>query len=109
METRCNCPVPGWNRTRNRTGNLDPLLTLASAHASRGNDRYIPNVEHLYLTIPSQALTLSQLRSYQMFEVFLIVSINNSVGVWAILNFPLLGDVFLYRLARRIPLKEEVP
>jgi len=44
-----------------------------------------------------------------MFEVFLIVSINNSVGVWAILIFPLLGDVFLYRLARRIPLKEEVP
>ena len=28
METCCNGPVPGWNRTRNRTGNLDPLLTL---------------------------------------------------------------------------------
>jgi len=28
VETRCNGPVPGWNRTRNRTGNLDPLLTL---------------------------------------------------------------------------------
>jgi len=27
-ETWCNSPVPGWNRTRNRTGNLDPLLTL---------------------------------------------------------------------------------
>jgi len=27
--TRCNGPVPGWNRTRNRTGNLDPLLTLS--------------------------------------------------------------------------------
>ena len=31
VETRCNGPVPGWNRTRNRTGNLDPLLTLHAA------------------------------------------------------------------------------
>ena len=28
METCCNSPVLGRNRTRNRTGNLDPLLTL---------------------------------------------------------------------------------
>jgi hypothetical protein len=28
--TRCHGPVPGRNRTRNRTGNLDPLLTLPS-------------------------------------------------------------------------------
>ena len=28
METRCNGPVPGRNLTQNRTGNLDPLLTL---------------------------------------------------------------------------------
>ena len=31
METRCNGSVPGWNRTRNRPGNLDPLLTLVRA------------------------------------------------------------------------------
>ena len=28
VETRCNSLVPGWNQTRNRPGNLDPLLTL---------------------------------------------------------------------------------
>jgi len=31
VETRCNGSVPGWNRTRNRPGNLDPLLTLVAA------------------------------------------------------------------------------
>jgi len=31
VETRCNGSVPGRNRTRNRTGNLDPLLTLVAA------------------------------------------------------------------------------
>jgi hypothetical protein len=25
--TGCNGSVPGWNRTRNQPGNLDPLLT----------------------------------------------------------------------------------
>jgi len=29
VETRCNSSVSGWNRTRNRPGNLDPLLTLS--------------------------------------------------------------------------------
>jgi len=28
VETRCNSSGPGWNRTRTRPGNLDPLLTL---------------------------------------------------------------------------------
>jgi len=28
--TRCHGPVPGRNRTRNQTGNLDPLLTLCT-------------------------------------------------------------------------------
>jgi len=31
VETRCNGSVPGWNRSRNRPGNLDPLLTLVLA------------------------------------------------------------------------------
>jgi hypothetical protein len=44
-----------------------------------------------------------------MFEVFLMVRVNNSVGLRALLNFRLLGDAFLYRLARGIPFKEEVP
>ena len=28
MKTRWNGSDPGWNRTRNQPGNLDPLLTL---------------------------------------------------------------------------------
>jgi hypothetical protein len=44
-----------------------------------------------------------------MFEVFLIVTINKSVGLWGILNFTLLRDMFSYRLARGIPLEERVP
>jgi hypothetical protein len=44
-----------------------------------------------------------------MFEVFLIVRINKSVGLRGILNFPLLRDAFPYRLVRGIPLKEGVP
>jgi hypothetical protein len=43
-----------------------------------------------------------------MFEVFLIVRINKSVGLRGILNFPRLREVFPYRLARGIPLKEGV-
>jgi len=34
VETLCNGLVPGWNRTRNRPGNLEPLLTLAMSHRS---------------------------------------------------------------------------
>jgi len=56
-----------------------------------------------------KALTLSCLRSYELLEVLLIVRINTSVGLRGILNFSLLRDVFPYRLARGIPLKEGVP
>ena len=63
---------------------------------------------HIGCCLP-KALTLSRLRSYEMFEVFLIVRINKSVGLRGILNFPLLRDAFPYRLARGIPLKEGVP
>jgi len=44
-----------------------------------------------------------------MFEVLLIVRINNSVGLEGIGNFPLLRDAFPYWLARGIPLEEGVP
>jgi hypothetical protein len=30
VKTRCKRPVPRWNRTRMRTGHLDPLVTLPS-------------------------------------------------------------------------------
>jgi len=42
VETRCNGPVPGWNRTRNRTGNLDPLLTLGTFSLARNTTRFGP-------------------------------------------------------------------
>ena len=41
-----------------------------------------------------KALTLTQLRSYEMFEVLRIVRINNSVGLWGILKFRLLRERF---------------
>jgi hypothetical protein len=53
-----------------------------------------------------KALTLTRLRSYEMFEVLLIVRINKSVGLPGILNFHLLRDGIPCRLARGIPLKE---
>jgi hypothetical protein len=43
-----------------------------------------------------------------MLEVLLIVRINKSVGLQGFLNFRLLIDVFPYRLARAIALKEGV-
>jgi hypothetical protein len=55
-----------------------------------------------------KALTLTRLRSLEMFEVLLIVRINKSMGLWGILNFRLRRDAFPYRLARCIPLKEGV-
>jgi hypothetical protein len=43
-----------------------------------------------------------------MFEVFLILSIDKSVGRQGILNFPLLRDAFPFRRGRGIPLKDGV-
>jgi len=56
-----------------------------------------------------KALTLSPLQSDEMFEVFLIIGINKSVGLRRIINFPLLRDTLLYRLARGILLQDGVP
>jgi hypothetical protein len=44
-----------------------------------------------------------------MFEVLLIVTINESVGLRRILIFRLLRDTLPYQPAREIPLKEGVP
>jgi hypothetical protein len=44
-----------------------------------------------------------------MFDVFLNVRINKSMGLRGMLNIPLIRDAFPYRLARGIPLKEGVP
>jgi len=43
VETRCNGSVPGWNRTRNQPGNLDPLLTLVGADDKPENQEGHPN------------------------------------------------------------------
>jgi hypothetical protein len=56
-----------------------------------------------------KGLTLSRLRSYKMFEIFLIDRMNKGVHLSEILNFPLLRHAFPYPLARRIPVKERVP
>jgi hypothetical protein len=54
-----------------------------------------------------KALTLTPIQLYKTFAMLLLVRINQSVSRWGILNFCLLSDVFSYRLARGIPLKEE--
>jgi hypothetical protein len=56
-----------------------------------------------------KALTLTRLRSYEMFQVLLIVRINKSTGLQGNLHFRLLRDAFPYRMAKGIPLKEGVP
>jgi hypothetical protein len=56
-----------------------------------------------------KALTLTRLRSYEMFKVFLIVRINKSMCLQGILTVRLLRDAFPYRLGRGILLKEVVP
>jgi hypothetical protein len=53
-----------------------------------------------------KALALKPLGSYKIFEFLLIITINKSMGLRGILNFHLLRDAFLYRLAREIPLKK---
>jgi hypothetical protein len=57
----------------------------------------------------SNSCALARHWSYYMFKFLLIVRINQWVGLWGILNFPLLRDVFPYRLAGGFPLKDGVP
>jgi hypothetical protein len=56
-----------------------------------------------------KALTLTRLWLLKMFEVSLIVRINNSMGLRGILNFPMLRDSFWYWLPRGIPLNGADP
>jgi len=81
---------------------------LLRMHAQAIVPTFLTSNIYIGLCIP-KALTLTQLWSYEMFEVLRIIRINKSVGLRGILNFRLLGDAFLYRLARGIPLKEGVP
>lgn len=54
------------------------------------------------------ALTLTQLCWYEMFEGLLIVRIHKSMGLWGMFHLPLLRDAFLYCLATGLPLEEVV-
>jgi hypothetical protein len=56
-----------------------------------------------------QALRLTALQLYEMFDGLRIIRINNRVGCPGILNFHLVREVFPYRLATGIPLKQGVP
>jgi hypothetical protein len=91
----------------------------------RGSDRSLPHLPlqmHAEDIIPTiltsmismgrchpKALILKQHQSYKMIEVLLIISINDSMGLQGIVNFHLLRDSFVYRLARGLPLNEGVP
>ena len=77
-------------------------------HAEDIIPTFLKSNTYIGICLP-KALTLTGLRSYEMFEVLLIVRINKSMGLRGILNFRLLRDAFPYRLARGIPLKEGGP
>jgi len=83
-----------------------PRLPL-HMHAEDIIPTFLTSNIYIGLCLP-KALTLTRLRSYEMFEVLLIVRINKSVGLRGILNFHLLRKVFQCRLARGISLKEGV-
>jgi len=55
--TRCNGSVPGWNRTRNRPGNLDPLLTLADPNLYLRSDGILIRlyVDDISMSYPAAA------------------------------------------------------
>jgi hypothetical protein len=62
---------------------------------------------YIRLCLP-KALTLTPVQSYEMFEVLIIVRLNQRVGLWGIINFLLRRYAFPYLLARGIPFKEGV-
>ena len=100
-----------------------PLYFVESVHGRpKRSLPHLPLHKHAEDSIPTfstsniyigiclpKALTLTRLRSYEMFEVLRIVRINKCLGLHGIPNFRLLRDMFPYRLARGIPLKEGVP
>jgi hypothetical protein len=57
---------------------------------------------YIAICLPT-ALTVTGLRSYEMFERLLIVRMNKRVGIRGIIHFPMLGDVFPYQRGKWIP------
>jgi hypothetical protein len=69
---------------------------------------FLTSIIYIGICLPN-ALTLTRLQPYEMFDALVIVRINKCVGLKENLNFRILRDAFPYRLARGIPLKEGVP
>jgi hypothetical protein len=57
----------------------------------------------------ANAVTLTQLQWYEMFEVLVIDRINKTMSLRGFLNFRLLRDPFPYQLVRGITPMEGVP
>jgi len=76
-------------------------------HAQPIVSKFLTSNIEVGLCIP-QAFMVKRCRSYQMSEVLPNVRINKGVSLRRILNFLLLSDAFLYRLARGIPVNEGV-
>jgi hypothetical protein len=77
-------------------------------HAQAIIPTFLTSTIHIAQCLP-KALALTRLQSYGMFKVLLIIRLNKRIHLGGILNDCLLRDVFPYRLARGIPLKEGVP
>jgi len=80
---------------------------LLHMHADEITPTFLITNIYIGLCLP-KALTLTQLRSYEMFKVLLIIRIHKSVGLRGILNFRMRRDMFPYRLPRVIPLMDGV-
>jgi len=83
-----------------------PHLVLHK-HAEEVIPTFVTSIIDIGLCLP-EAVKLSWLRSYKLFQVLPIIRINNSVGLSGIFYFPLLGETFPYQPARGIDLKEGV-
>jgi len=90
-----------------RSNRSPPRLPLP-VHAEDIIPTLLTSTIYIGICLP-KAITLTRPRSYEMFKVSLIIRMNKTVGIQWILNFHLLRDTFLYRLARVIPPKEGVP
>jgi len=109
LESSAVYTVPPWliESLPGRSNRSLPLLRL-----NMQADEIIPTFPlskiYIRLCLPN-ALTLTRLQSYEMLKVLLIVRINISGGIKAILKFPLHRDEFPYRRAWEIPLTQGVP
>jgi len=109
LESSAVCAGPHFfvESVHGRSNMSLPRLPL-HVHAEDIIPTFLTSNIYIGICLP-KALTLTRLRSYEMFKVLLIIRISKSVGLRGILNLCLLTDTFPYRLARRITLNEGVP